>query len=127
MHTHDVSRSSAFTRSSAQDVTATLKPFLVYKRNGLNLQFDFVSGTDFKKDKALTKFAFETSKKTLESKYDESGFGWDDFERKSEMCDQCARFIFVREAGKDSHTTPLGFVQYVTNIPLFMSRNGICV
>lgn len=93
-----------------KDVFATLKPFLAFKKNGLDLTFTFMSGAEFKKQRTLTEYAFKTAKKNLETLYDASGYGWDDFERKSEMCDPCCRFIFVYD--KD-HDLPLGFAAFV--------------
>jgi len=92
-----------------RDVTASLKPFCSFTKAGLDLVFKFVSGADFKKNKALTEFAFSQSKKTLKDLYDTSGFGWDDLERKQEMCDQAVRFLFVYDK---KEATPLGFLQF---------------
>jgi len=105
-----------------KDVTAPLQPFLKFEKGETKLSYKFVCGADFKKNKDLTKFAFETAKANLKAKYESTGYGWDDFERKSEMCDQCARFIFVFDKSDTKFEKPLGFVQF--NITLQGSLIG---
>ena len=55
-----------------------------------------MSGKEFKKTRKLTDFAFKTSKKNLQDLYDDTEYGWDDIERKEEMCDECVRFLRLR-------------------------------
>ena len=40
-----------------------MQPFCSYKKNGLDVVFEFMPGTEFKKSRELTNFAFNLSKK----------------------------------------------------------------
>jgi len=92
---------------------ATLNPFCSFKKNGLDLKFVFMNGKDFKRNRSLTEFAFKTSKKALQNLYDDTEYGWDDLERKEEMCDPCVRFLFVYASDDaEKQEKPLGFLQF---------------
>ena len=107
-------RAALFEKDGTTDknVFKSLAAFCSFKKNGLDLQFVFMSGKEFKKTRKLTDFAFKTSKKNLQDLYDDTEYGWDDIERKEEMCDECVRFLFVYASDDEEKEKPLGFLQF---------------
>lgn len=96
-----------------KDPFSTLQPFCQFKKNGLDLKFAFVKGKDFKKTRSLVDFAFKMSKKTLQPLYDATDYGWDDLEKKEEMCDPSVRFLFVYASDDmEKKENPLGYLQF---------------
>ncbi len=86
-----------------KDVTAGLAPaFLSYKvpvdaavpdapQRVLSIQFaPRLSKSEFT-------WAFDLVKETMEDKYNMSGYGWDDEDKESELKEQGARFLMVRD------------------------------
>ena len=66
-----------------RDVTADVKPFLSYKRNGLDLSIQFATKIATKD----SKWALETCKENMQQVYDDSGYMWDDDDKREELMD----------------------------------------
>lgn len=78
-----------------KDVLADFKPFQHYNRNGLDVQISF--DTPKTMDRDTLKQCFELCKENMEDEYDESGYGWDDDDKKGELKDECDRYLVVRQ------------------------------
>jgi len=100
-----VLRSALFEESGKdKDVTKDIaKSFMKFDRNGLDVTIDFAT----KLSKEEAKWAFDLVKETMEDKYEESGYGWDDEDKLRELTEKGTRFLVVREGG-----APVGFVHF---------------
>ena len=104
-------RNAIFTSGGKdKDITEGIAPlFLSYNRNGLNLQFEFSS----KLSRAEANWAFELTKKNMESIYETSGYGWDDEDKMKELTEQGARFLLIRErCTSDATGSLVGFSHF---------------
>ena len=78
-----------------RDVTLDFKPFLAFKRNGLDVTIEFFVGKKVPEDDKT--WAFDLVKKHSEEAYDASGYGWDDADKYDELFGKCARLLIVRD------------------------------
>jgi len=76
-----------------KDVTANFKPFLAFKRNGLDLSVEFAVKPATKMRNRL----FKICKDNME----ETDDGWDDAEKRAELEQKPNRFLFIRERAAD--------------------------
>lgn len=77
-----------------KDVTKDIaKAFMKYSKNGLNVSIEFAT----RLSKEVAEWAFDLVKENMEEKYDQSGYGWDDSDKKKELTEKGARFLIVRE------------------------------
>lgn len=67
--------------------------FLTYQRNGLNVGIEFSP----KLTEDDMEWAFEITRQNMESRYDASGYGWDDEDKERELTEQGARFLLLRD------------------------------
>lgn len=67
--------------------------FLTYQRNGLNVGIEFSP----KLTEDDMEWAFEITRQNMESRYDASGYGWDDDDKERELTEQGARFLLLRD------------------------------
>lgn len=84
-------RSAIFTPTGAdKDVTQGIAPaFMKYDRNGLDLTIEFsprLSRKEFE-------WAFDIVKDNMEDRYDASGYGWDDEDKRRELSEDGTRFL----------------------------------
>jgi GNAT superfamily N-acetyltransferase len=81
-----------------------------YDRNDLNLRLEFSP----KLTRSEVDWAFDLTKEHMEDRYDNSGYGWDDDDKRRELTEQGTRFILVREnvAESSSGGKLLGFVHF---------------
>ena len=94
-----------------KDVTEGIAPmFMKYDRNGVNVEISFAS----KLSKQELAWAFATCKGNMEDKYDRSGYGWDDEDKKKEFTEEGTRFLLIREKNPDSSELGrlVGFVHF---------------
>jgi GNAT superfamily N-acetyltransferase len=107
-----VLRAALFTpQGRDKNVTDGIAPaFLKYDRNGVNVVISFAS----KLTKDELRWAFDECKLNMEDRYEESGYGWDDEDKKKEFTEEGTRFLLVR-GSPDEDGTPgdlLGFVHF---------------
>lgn len=76
-----------------RDLTENMKPFMAFKKNGVDLEISF----SCKLTKKEAEQCFDTVKENMEDKYDASGYGWDDEDKMKELREDGARFLLVRE------------------------------
>ena len=93
-------RSAIFTATGKdKDVTEGIAPmFMKYDRAGLDLTISFTS----KMKKEEIKWAFEQCKENMEEKYDRSGYGWDDDDKRREFTEEGTRFFIIRERSPEA-------------------------
>lgn len=94
-----------------KDVTKDIaKSFMKFDRNGLDVSIDF----ETKLSKEDAKWAFDLCKETMEDKYEESGYGWDDEDKMRELTEKGTRFLVVREWPEQGQTKgePVGFAHF---------------
>lgn len=90
-----------------KDVTEGIAPaFMSYVRNGINCTISFAS----RLTKKELQWAFDMVKDNMEDRYEESGYGWDDEDKRSELSEDCTRFLLVRDADKGDKL--IGFVHF---------------
>lgn len=79
--------------------------FAKYNKNGLDCELEFSP----KLTKKEFEWAFDLTKEHMEDVYEESGYGWDDDEKRDDLREDGARFIIARnnENGK-----PIAFVHF---------------
>jgi ribosomal protein S18 acetylase RimI-like enzyme len=101
-------RAAIFDDSGAdRNVLLDFAPFAKYEKNGLDLVIEFRTGT--KLGEEVSDWAFELVKKHMEEEYDNSGYGWDDYDKMDELNDQASRFLVVRER---ESKRPVAFVSF---------------
>ena len=90
-----VLRSALFTPAgSDKNVAEGIAPaFMKYDRNDLDVVIQFTT----KLSKQEFTFAFDLTKEHMEDIYEESGYGWDDSDKKSELNEQGTRFLLIRD------------------------------
>ena len=90
-----VLRSALFTPSGAdKNVIQGIAPaFLKYDRNDLAVDIEF----QCKLSSSETNFCLDTIKRHMEERYDDSGYGWDDEDKRMEPDEDGKRFLIVRE------------------------------
>lgn len=77
-----------------KDVTKDIaRAFMKFDRNGLDLSIEFAT----KLTPEEAKWAFDLAKDTMEDKYDDSGYGWNDDDKMSELTEKGTRFLIARE------------------------------
>lgn len=82
-----------------KDVTAGITPaFMKYDRSGLDCDIKFST----KLTSEEFDWAFDLVKLNMEERYDASGYGWDDEDKKNELHESGTRFLLVREKGWDN-------------------------
>jgi GNAT superfamily N-acetyltransferase len=107
-----VLRAALFTpQGRDKNVTEGIAPaFLKYDRNGVNVVISFAS----KLTKDELRWAFDECKLNMEDRYEESGYGWDDEDKKKEFTEEGTRFLIVRASPEEDDTPGdlLGFVHF---------------
>jgi GNAT superfamily N-acetyltransferase len=83
-----------------------LEPMCKFNRNDLIADIKFHAGKDMTSE--LTEYAFDLTKINMEEVYDASGYGWADFDKQEELCDQAARFLIATNAEGE----PIAFVHF---------------
>lgn len=79
---------------SDKNVTVGISPSLMrFEKNGLDLQIEFAT----RLEREEVGWAFDLVAETMEEKYDASGYGWDDDDKKKELTEKGTRFLLVRE------------------------------
>lgn len=82
-------------RGQDKNVTIGIAPsFLTYQKNGLNINIEFSP----KLSEDDVEWAFEITRQHMESRYDASGYGWDDDDKERELTEDGARFLLLRDA-----------------------------
>jgi GNAT superfamily N-acetyltransferase len=66
------------------------------KGDDLNATIEFLTGS--KMHSRLTDWAVELTKTNMEDLYEETGYGWEDGPKESELTEECARILVVRRA-----------------------------
>lgn len=101
-----VLRSALFNiNGTDKDVTQSIgAAFMKYQRNGLDLTIHFQTSLSYNEMEK----AFEMCKKNMEERYDASGYGWDDTDKRNEMNEKGKRYLIVRNHQGDF----LGFVHF---------------
>lgn len=87
-----------------RDVLADFKSIAKYKKNGLDVELEFQPAP---LEHKLFKWAFHLCRKQVRGIYDDSGYGWDDEEKKDELRDKGVRYLLVRQGGE-----LVGFVSF---------------
>lgn len=77
---------------SDKDVCESLKPFMKYDRQGMDIDIKFTP----KLSKTEREWAFDLIKENMEERYDASGYGWDDEDKERELIEDGARFLVAR-------------------------------
>jgi len=73
-----------------KDVTQGVAPaFMKYDRNGLSLSIEFSTRLTRKE----SEWAFDKVKENMEERYDASGYGWDDDDKRKELSEEGTRFL----------------------------------
>lgn len=108
-----VLRSALFEENGRdKDVTKDIaKSFMKFDRNGLDLSIEFAT----KLSKEDAKWAFDLVKETMEEKYEQSGYGWDDEDKMRELTEKGTRFLIVREWPSEKGQTqgePVAFAHF---------------
>mgnify|MGYP001058549488 CR=1 FL=1 len=86
---------------SDRDVTAKMPPVMLnYKKNGLNASIKFYAGRVPAKAKL---FAFRCAKENMEDLYDDSGYGWDDEDKRRELGEKACRFLVAYDEVRVAH------------------------
>lgn len=105
-------RAALFTpQGRDKNVTEGIAPaFLKYDRNGVDVVISFAS----KLSKDELRWAFDECKLNMEDRYEESGYGWDDEDKKKEFTEEGTRFLIVRAKPEEDGTPGdlLGFVHF---------------
>ena len=73
---------------------------LNYKKNGLNASIKFYAGRVPAKAKL---FAFRCAKENMEDLYDDSGYGWDDEDKRRELGEKACRFLVAYDEVRVAH------------------------
>ena len=76
-------------------------PFMTYDRNGVKASIEL----KFKLNKVEQDFAFNLTKANMEDIYEESGYGWDDSEKKRELTENGARVLLMRDMSEEVEVT----------------------
>mmetsp|Transcript_50570 Transcript_50570/g.83822 ORF Transcript_50570/g.83822 Transcript_50570/m.83822 type:complete len:503 (+) Transcript_50570:42-1550(+) len=98
---------------SDKDLLADFPSFTTFKRNGLNLNIEFHCGKALSRADAAA--CFEMVKTHMEDEYDDSGYGWDDNDKWSEITSRESRLLLLRDNRLPrSAQKPdcIGFVQF---------------
>lgn len=106
-------RSAIFTPTGKdKDVTEGISPMLLkYDRNGLDLVINFAANLT----REELRWAFDQCKLNMEEKYDRSGYGWDDDDKRKEYTEDGTRFLVVRERTTEGSPVPgrmVGFAHF---------------
>lgn len=76
-----------------RDLTEKMGHFKAFKKNGLDLEIGFST----KLSPQEAKYCFSQVKENMEDLYDNSGYGWDDDDKRRELTEDGARFLLIRE------------------------------
>jgi len=76
-------------------------PFMTYDRNGVKATIEL----KFKLNKEEQDFAFNLTKANMEDIYEESGYGWDDSEKKRELTENGLRVLLIRDVSEQAVVT----------------------
>ena len=79
--------------------------FAKYHKNGLDCELEF----SHKLTKKEFEWAFELTKGHMEDIYEDSGYGWDDDEKRDDLREEGARFIIARN---NENGQPIAFVHF---------------
>jgi GNAT superfamily N-acetyltransferase len=89
-----------------KDMAKGLEPMCKFDRNGLTAAIKFYPGNALPTE--LTEFTFDLAKTNMEEVYDSSGYGWADFDKQEELCDNASRFLVATNADDE----PVAFVHF---------------
>ncbi|KAJ1441753.1 hypothetical protein B484DRAFT_99283 [Ochromonadaceae sp. CCMP2298] len=88
-------RRAIFDASGAdKDVTQGIAASFMKYNNGSPVTIEFSTSLSA----AEARWAFSATKKNMEARYEASGYGWDDDDKKKELTEKGARFLLVRAA-----------------------------
>ena len=76
-----------------RDLTEKMGHFKTFKKNGLDLEISFST----KLSPQDAKYCFTQVKENMEDLYDNSGYLWDDDDKRRELTEDGARFLLIRE------------------------------
>ena len=76
-----------------RDLTEKMSHFKTFKKNGIDLELSFST----KLSPQDAKYCFGQVKENMEELYDNSGYGWDDDDKRRELSEDGARFLLIRE------------------------------
>lgn len=76
-----------------EDPMVNLLPFKKFERNGLSVNIQCLRACDV--DKELMDWAFELTKKNMQTLYEASDWGWNDKQKKDEMLEDQARYLIA--------------------------------
>lgn len=82
-----------------RDVMHGFEAFSSYQKCDMDLKVDFYAGKGM--PKATNKACFLLAKQNSKDVYEQSGYGWFDDEKQSELREPSARFLVVRDVQKD--------------------------
>jgi len=93
-----------------KNVTSGFEAMLGFKKkNSIELQCAFVPGKKLsKKNPTFLKFAFSLCKEQQEDAYDNSGYGWDDDDKMSELTAKESRYLVM----EDQDRRPVAFAHF---------------
>ncbi|XP_038073497.1 N-alpha-acetyltransferase 40-like [Patiria miniata] len=92
--------------NALDDPMESLAPFKKYNRNGLNLTIDCCRSTSL--DEQTLDWAFNLTKKNMQTLYEASKSGWRSREKRDEMTDDRAWYLIARE----TDDTPVGLIHF---------------
>ncbi|XP_071798167.1 N-alpha-acetyltransferase 40-like [Asterias amurensis] len=101
-----VSKAAVDEANKLTDPMANLLPFKKYNRNGLNLTIDCQRSTSLSEE--YLDWAFNLTKKNMQTLYENGNSGWKSWEKKEELTDERAWYLIA----KDAEGTPVGFVHF---------------
>ncbi|XP_022099441.1 N-alpha-acetyltransferase 40-like isoform X2 [Acanthaster planci] len=84
----------------------SLAPFKKYNRNGLNLTIECCRSTSL--DEQMLDWAFDLTKKNMQTLYETSSCGWRPREKREELTDDRAWYLIARE----TDGTPVGLIHF---------------
>ena len=103
-------RAAIFTPTGKdKDVTEGIAPaFMKYDRNGLDVVLQFSPKLTAKE----SSWAFDICKQNMEERYDDSGYGWDDDDKRRELAEGGARFLVIRQRCEGKLGDMVGFAHF---------------
>mmetsp|Transcript_5249 Transcript_5249/g.33010 ORF Transcript_5249/g.33010 Transcript_5249/m.33010 type:complete len:306 (-) Transcript_5249:597-1514(-) len=84
-----------------RDVMHGFEAFSSYQRCDMDLKVEFYAGKGM--PKGTNKACFLLAKENSKDVYEQSGYGWFDDEKQSELREPSARFLVVKDVQKDEH------------------------
>lgn len=107
-----VSRAKVDKANKVPDPMDFVKPFRKFDRNGLSLTIEFKRITDMSEEEI--QWAFDLTKKNMQTLYEESEWGWKDKDKREEMTEDKALYLIAR----DTNNKPVAFTHFRFDIEI---------